>query len=340
MLETNLASLELDNPVLSASGTFGSGWEGRQFSDLDEVGGLVSKTVTLKPRPGNPPPRIHETPSGMLNAIGLENKGADAFLRDALPRMQELAASGRKGGKHGPRVIVNLGGSTDELVELTKRFCKAGVDGLEINLSCPNVAHGTRSSTDPALTEDVIAAVKAVSTVPVFAKLTPNITDVVPIAAAAQRGGADAVTLINTLVGMAVDWRRQKPVLGNTTGGLSGPAIKPVALRIVYQVRAALPDLPILAVGGAHSAECVLEFVCAGASAVQFGTSLFTDPTLMVRVVNDLRDRLREASTSLRELRSAMHAGTPVGSAVGSSGSASGSATGSATGGSTGGAVR
>ncbi|MFT4843465.1 MAG: dihydroorotate dehydrogenase (NAD+) catalytic subunit [Planctomycetota bacterium] len=307
VLETNLASLELDNPVLSASGTFGSGWEGRQFSDLGMVGGLVSKTVTLKPRPGNPPPRIFETPMGMLNAIGLENKGADVFLRESLPRMQELAASGRKDGKRGPRVIVNLGGSSDELVELTKRFCAAGVDALEINLSCPNVAHGTRSSTDPALTEQVIAAVKAVATVPVFAKLTPNITDVVPIAAAAQRGGADAVTLINTLVGMAVDWRRKKPVLGNITGGLSGPAIKPVALRIVYQVRAALPDLPILAVGGAHSAECVLEFICAGASAVQFGTSLFTDPTLMVRVASELRDRLGQESTSIRELCSAMH---------------------------------
>jgi dihydroorotate dehydrogenase (NAD+) catalytic subunit len=317
VLETNLAGLELDNPVLSASGTFGSGWEGRQFSDLSTVGGLVSKTVTLKPRPGNPPPRILETPSGMLNAIGLENKGADVFLRDSLPRMQELAASGQKDGARGPRVIVNLGGSTAELVELTKRFCAAGVDALEINLSCPNVAHGTRSSTDPALTEEVIAAVKSVATVPVFAKLTPNITDVVPIAAAAHRGGADAVTLINTLVGMAVDWRRKKPVLGNTTGGLSGPAIKPVALRIVYQVRAALPDLPIVAVGGAHSAECVLEFICAGASAVQFGTSLFSDPTLMVRVANDLRDRLDEAGTSIRELRSAMHESAAPSSALG-----------------------
>jgi dihydroorotate dehydrogenase (NAD+) catalytic subunit len=317
VLETNLAGIELDNPVLSASGTFGSGWEGRQFSDLSTVGGLVSKTVTLNPRPGNPPPRIHETPSGMLNAIGLENKGADVFLRDSLPRMQELAASGQKDGRRGPRVIVNLGGSTAELVELTKRFCAAGVDALEINLSCPNVAHGTRSSTDPDLTEQVIAAVKAEATVPVFAKLTPNITDVVPIAAAAHRGGADAVTLINTLVGMAVDWRRKRPVLGNVTGGLSGPAIKPVALRIVYQVRAALPDLPIIAVGGAHSAECVLEFVCAGASAVQFGTAMFSDPTLMVRVADDLRDRLGEAGTSIRELRSAMHESAAPSSSLG-----------------------
>ena len=310
MLETNLSSLELDNPVLSASGTFGSGWEGRQFSDLGRIGGLVSKTVTLKPRNGNPPPRIHETASGMLNAIGLENKGSEAFLRDALPRMQELARSGQEGvhsGRRGPRVIINIGGSTDELVELTKRFCAAGVDALEVNLSCPNVAHGTRSSTDPELTENVIAAVKAEANVPVFAKLTPNITDVVPIAAAAERGGANGVTLINTLVGMAVDWRRKKPVLGNTTGGLSGPAIKPVAMRVVYQVRQALPNLPIIAVGGAHSAECLLEFICAGASAVQFGTSMFSDPMLMERVVVELEEKLQAAGTTIRELRSAMH---------------------------------
>lgn len=310
MLDTNLSSLELDNPVLSASGTFGSGWEGRQFSDLGTIGGLVSKTVTLKPRNGNPPPRIHETASGMLNAIGLENKGSDVFLRDALPRMQELARSGQEGlhsGRRGPRVIINIGGSTEELVELAKRFCAAGVDALEVNLSCPNVAHGTRSSTDPELTERVIAAVKMEANVPVFAKLTPNITDVVPIAAAAERGGADGVTLINTLVGMAVDWRHKKPVLGNTTGGLSGPAIKPVAMRVVYQVRQALPNLPIIAVGGAHSAECLLEFICAGASAVQFGTSMFSDPMLMERVVVELEEKLEAAGTTIRELRSAMH---------------------------------
>lgn len=310
MLETNLSSLELDNPVLSASGTFGSGWEGRQFSDLGTIGGLVSKTVTLKPRNGNPPPRIHETASGMLNAIGLENKGSDVFLRDALPRMQELARSGQEGlhsGRRGPRVIINIGGSTEELVELAKRFCAAGVDALEVNLSCPNVAQGTRSSTDPELTERVIAAVKMEANVPVFAKLTPNITDVVPIAAAAERGGADGVTLINTLVGMAVDWRHKKPVLGNTTGGLSGPAIKPVAMRVVYQVRQALPNLPIIAVGGAHSAECLLEFICAGASAVQFGTSMFSDPMLMERVVVELEEKLEAAGTTIRELRSAMH---------------------------------
>lgn len=311
MLNTRIASLELDNPVLSASGTFGSGWEGRQFSDLGMVGGLVSKTVTKAPRPGNPPPRIVETASGMLNAIGLENRGCDQFLRESLPKMHRIAESGRRDGRHGPRIVVNLGGSADELAEMARRFCAEGVDALEINLSCPNVAHGTRSSTDPRLTEQVIAAVKEHATVPVFAKLTPNVTDVVPIAAAAKKGGADGVTLINTLVGMAVDWRRRRPVLANTTGGLSGPAIKPVALRIVHQVKAALPDLPVLAVGGAHSAECVLEFVCAGASAVQLGTAMFSDPTLMVRVQDELTSLLANEGTTIAELCSAMH-GTRV----------------------------
>jgi dihydroorotate dehydrogenase (NAD+) catalytic subunit len=307
VLQTRLHSLELDNPVLSASGTFGSGWEGRQFSDLGMVGGLVSKTVTLAPRPGNPPPRIQETPSGMLNAIGLENKGADHFLAETLPRMHELAAGGRRDGRHGPRVIVNIGGSDDELQQLAQRFCEAGVDALEVNLSCPNVAHGTRASTDPELTERTVAAVKRVATVPVFAKLTPNIADVVPIATAAKAGGADGVTLINTLVGMAMDWRKRRPVLGNVTGGLSGPAVKPVAMRIVYQVGKALPDLPILAVGGAHSAQCVLEFLCAGASAVQFGTAMFSDPTLMVRVADELEELLAAAGTTVADLRGAAH---------------------------------
>ncbi|MCB9875989.1 MAG: dihydroorotate dehydrogenase [Planctomycetes bacterium] len=317
MLKTTVGTLELDNPVLSASGTFGSGWEGGAFVDLGPVGGLVSKTVTLSPRHGNPPPRIVETAGGMLNAIGLENRGVEHFVREYLPKMHHIAAAGAEAGRrHGPRVIVNIGGSEDELQQLARRFCQEGVHALEVNLSCPNVAHGTRSSTDPQLTEQVIAAVKAVATVPVFAKLTPNITDVVPIAAAAQRGGADAVTLINTLVGMAVDWRRRKPVLANTTGGLSGPAIKPVALRIVHQVRKALPDLPIVAVGGAHSAECVLEFVCAGASAVQLGTAVFADPNLLPRVVAELPQLLASARTTIAELRGAMHAAAPASGAA------------------------
>lgn len=304
MLQTSLGSLLLQNPVLSASGTFGSGWEGRQFSDLGRVGALVSKTVTVRPRHGNPPPRIQETPAGMLNSIGLENKGADWFLADTLPKMRQLAAS-------GPRVIVNIGGeSVDEFVELAERFSAAGVDALEVNLSCPNVQEGRLLfSTDPRLTEHAVRAVKRVATVPVFAKLSPNVTDVTVIAKAAEQGGADGVTAINTLIGMAVDWRRRRPILARGIGGLSGPAIKPVAMRMVHDIVRAV-RIPVIAVGGARSADDVLEFVCAGARAVQIGTAMFADPTLMVRIVDELRERLAAARTTVAELCGSLHHGT------------------------------
>lgn len=312
MLQTNLGTLELDNPVLSASGTFGSGWEGRQFSDLGHVGALVSKTVTLLPREGNPPPRIWETPSGMLNSIGLENKGVDYFVRETLPKMRELAASGRKDGRHGPRIVINIGGeSIDDFVALAERFCREGVHALEVNLSCPNVQEGKLLfSTDPRMTEQAVRAVKKVATVPVFAKLSPNVTDVVAIAKGAEQGGADGVTAINTLIGMAIDWRKRKTILGRGIGGLSGPAIKPVALRMVYQIAAAV-RLPIVAAGGVRSADDVLDFVCAGASAVQVGTSMFTDPALMVRIVDEIRQKLAAAGTTVRELRGAVHHKAP-----------------------------
>lgn len=294
MLATSLGSLALANPVLSASGTFGSGWEGRTFADLSKVGALVSKTVTVHPRHGNPPPRIQETASGMLNSIGLENRGADRFLADTLPKMKSL----------GPRVIVNIGGeSIDEFVQLAERFSAAGVDALEVNLSCPNVQEGKLLfSTEPRLTEQAVRAVKRVATVPVFAKLSPNVTDITVIARAAEQGGADGLTAINTLIGMAVDWRRRRPVLGRTIGGLSGPAIKPVALRLVYEV-ARVVRIPVIGVGGARTAEDVLEFLCAGASAVQLGTAAFTDPAVMVAVVDELPRLLTSARTSLAELQ-------------------------------------
>ena len=308
MLQTAIGTLELDNPVLSASGTFGSGWEGRQFSDLGRVGGLVSKTVTLAPRPGNPPPRIWETASGMLNSIGLENKGVDYFVRESLPKMHDLAAAGRVHGGRGPRVIINIGGeSIADFVALAERFSKAGCDALEVNLSCPNVQEGKLLfSTDPRMTEQALRAVKAVASVPVFAKLSPNVTDIAAIARGAEQGGADGITAINTLIGMAVDWRKQKPILGRVIGGLSGPAIKPVALRMVYEIARAV-KLPILGAGGVRSADDVLDFVCAGASAVQVGTAMFTDPTLMVRIVGELRDKLTAAKTTIAQLRGSLH---------------------------------
>lgn len=318
MLTTSIGSLRLDNPVLSASGTFGSGWEGREFSALARVGALVSKTVTLKPRHGNPPPRIWETASGMLNSIGLENKGVDYFVADSLPKMKSL----------GTRVIVNIGGEAiDEFVSLAERFCKAGVDALEVNLSCPNVQEGRLLfSTDPGMCERAIAAVKRVATVPVFAKLSPNVTDIVSIAKGAEQGGADGITAINTLIGMAVDWRRRRPILGRGIGGLSGPAIKPIALRMVHEVARSV-RIPVLGVGGVRTAEDVLEFVCAGARAVQVGTAAFVDPAVMVGIVDDLTRLLTAAKTTIADLcgslsapgapatctPAAPHAGTAVG---------------------------
>jgi dihydroorotate dehydrogenase (NAD+) catalytic subunit len=298
-LTTQIGSLRLSNPVLSASGTFGSGWEAREFSDLSRVGALVSKTVTVLPRHGNPPPRVIETPAGMLNSIGLENKGVDRFVAEALPRMKSL----------GPKVIVNIGGeSIDEFVRLAERFCAAGVDALEVNLSCPNVQEGRLYfSTEPRLTEQALRAVKAVTgAVPVLAKLSPNVTDITVIARAAEQGGADGITAINTLIGMAVDWRARRAVLGKRFGGLSGPAIKPVALRLVYEV-ARTVRIPVVGVGGAASAEDVLEFLCAGAGAVQIGTAAFVDPAILVRVVDRLQALLQESGASVAGLVGCLH---------------------------------
>ena len=298
MLRAQLGPLSLKNPIMSASGTFGSGLEGESFQELGRLGALVSKTVTVKPRPGNPPARILETPAGMLNSIGLENRGADFFLRETLPRMKEL----------GPKVIVNIGGeSIAEFEELAARFGAAGVDALEANLSCPNVQEGRLYfSTEPRLTEAAMARIKAVTDVPVFAKLSPNVTDIVEIAKAAEQGGADGLTAINTLIGVAVDWRSRAPVLGKTIGGLSGPAIRPVALRMVYQISRAT-DLPIIGVGGIASADDVLQFLAAGASAVQVGTQNFVDPACMTSILDDLQGMLAAEMLTLRAVVGSLH---------------------------------
>ena len=301
-LRTQVGPLALDNPLMSASGTFGSGWEARGFGDLRRVGALVSKTVTVLPRPGNPPPRLFETPSGMLNSIGLENKGADHFLAETLPRMRGL----------GPKVIVNIGGeSVGEFVELAQRFAEAGVDALEVNLSCPNVQGGRLLfSSEPEMAEQTIRQVKAVARVPVLAKLSPNVTRIADIAQAVERGGADAITAINTLIGMAVDWRRRRPVLGRTIGGLSGPAIKPVALRMVYEIRRAV-RIPVVAAGGIAGADDVLEFLVTGACAAQIGTWNFVDPTALTRALDELEAKLAEAGTTVMELIGSLQAEPP-----------------------------
>jgi dihydroorotate dehydrogenase (NAD+) catalytic subunit len=292
-LRTRLGSLTLANPIMSASGTYSAGLEGREFVDLSGLGALVTKTVTVVPWHGNPPQRIIETPSGMLNSIGLENKGADYFLANTLPEMLKI----------GPPVIVNIGGeSIEDFVVLAERFSQAGVAALEVNLSCPNVQGGKLLfSSEPAMTESAVRQVVAAASVPVFAKLSPNVTDIGEMAQAAEQGGAHGITAINTLIGMAVDWRARKAILGSTIGGLSGPAIRPVALRMVHQIRQAV-GIPILGVGGITNAEEALQFLVAGADAVQVGTANFVDPALMPRMVEDMRQLLEAEGTTVEEL--------------------------------------
>ena len=303
LLSTTLGTLTLSNPIMSASGCFGAGLEGREFADLSGLGALVSKTVTVVPWHGNPPQRIIETPAGMLNSIGLENKGADYFIAHTLPEMMKI----------GPPVIVNIGGeSIADFVTLAKRFSAEGVAALELNLSCPNVQGGKLLfSSEPAMTQSAVSQVVAAASVPVFAKLSPNVTDIAEMAQAAARGGAQGITAINTLIGMAVDWRRRRPVLGPTTGGLSGPAIRPIALRMVYQIRCAV-ELPILGVGGITNAEEALQFLAAGADAVQVGTANFVDPGCMPRMVDDLRQLLAAEGTTVREVTGSLHRDRPT----------------------------
>ncbi len=280
-LETTLGRLTLPNPILVASGTFGYAREMTSFADFTKLGGIVPKTVTPLPRIGNPPPRTVETSSGLLNSIGLDNDGLEAFLEKHLPYLLSLGTS----------VIVNIAGhDIAEFGVMARRLNEfRGIAALELNISCPNVSGGIDFATDPKLAAKVIGDVRAACNLPILAKLTPNVTNIVEIAAAAADAGADAVTLVNTFQGMAVDWKRRKPILGNVLGGLSGPAIKPLALRMVYQV-ASKVRIPIVGVGGIQSLDDVLEFLVTGASAVQIGTANFYDPTLATRLVDQLAE--------------------------------------------------
>lgn len=284
-LTARLGRLTLANPIAVASGTFGYAREAARFVPIGRLGAVVPKTVTRQPRAGNPPPRIVETASGMLNAIGLDNDGIEHFLAHHLPYLRTL----------GTRVIVNIAGKTEaEFSEMAAMLVgKEGVDAVELNLSCPNVAGGIDFALDPSVTERVVAQARAVCPLPILAKLTPNVASVAKIARAAEAGGADAVTLINTVLGAAVDWRARRPILSNVVGGLSGPAIKPIALRIVLEV-ARTTRLPIMAAGGISTIDDVMEFLVAGASAVQIGTANFFDPTVAGRLVDQLPAALAE----------------------------------------------
>ena len=280
-LAVDFAGIRMQNPVLSASGTFGYAQEFESYLDLNRLGALVVKTITRLPRPGNPAPRIVETPAGMLNAIGLQNVGVDAFIAEKLPYLRTLT----------PPLIVNVAGeSVEDFRELTKRIGdQEGVAGIELNVSCPNVAGGLDFSTDPKLTHQVVKAAREATHLPIIPKLSPNVTDIRTIARAAEEAGADAISLINTLVGMAIDVRTRRPKIANVTGGLSGPAIRPVAVRMVWQVAQAV-RLPILGMGGIVTGEDAVEFLLAGATAVAVGTANFIDPTSAVKVIEGLHD--------------------------------------------------
>jgi dihydroorotate dehydrogenase (NAD+) catalytic subunit len=278
-LSVRLGRLTLKNPILVASGTFGYAKEFEGIIELGRVGAIIPKTVTRQARPGNTPPRTIETASGLLNSIGLDNDGIDYFIEHHLPRLSEIPTA----------IVVNVAGRNyEEFVELAERLGKqSGVAAIELNISCPNVSGGVDFGTNPESTARVVRGTRNVCPQPILAKLTPNVTDVVSIAQAAAENGADAVTLVNTFLGMAVNWRTRRPVLGGVTGGLSGPAIKPLALRIVYQVARAVP-VAIIGVGGIATMDDVLEFLVAGASAVQIGTANFYDPTVAGRLVEQL----------------------------------------------------
>lgn len=288
-LEVKLNRLTLANPILVASGTFGYAKEMQTFIDFKQLGGIIPKTVTPQPREGNAPPRTIEARSGLLNSIGLDNDGIDYFLENHVPYLSELGTS----------LIANIAAKTlDEFKDMASRLDACGtVNAIELNVSCPNVAGGVNFGTDPDLAAQVVNAVTSACDLPLIAKLTPNVTSVPDIASAVAAAGVDAVSLVNTFSGMAIDWKRRKPVLGGITGGLSGPAIKPLALRIVYQVSQAV-DVPIIGVGGIESIDDVMEFIVAGATAVQIGTANFYDPTLAERLVEELGHILVEEGVS------------------------------------------
>lgn len=283
-LHVNLAGMAMNTPVMTASGTFGFGEEFADFVDLNRLGGVMVKGTTLKPRRGNDGVRITETPMGMMNCIGLENPGVEVLLTKTLPRLKQ----------YGMNVIVNIsGGTVDEYGELAAMLDVPEVAAIELNVSCPNVKEGgIVFGIDPKAAAAVVKAAKAKTDKPVILKLSPNVTDIVTMAKAVEAAGADVISLINTLLGMEININTRKPTLGNITGGLSGPCIKPVALRMVWQVANAV-KVPIIGMGGIASANDAIEFILAGASAVAVGTANFTDPAITMKICDGINDYLK-----------------------------------------------
>jgi dihydroorotate dehydrogenase (NAD+) catalytic subunit len=288
-LRVNLGRLSLRNPILTASGTFGYAREMERIVDFSRLGGILPKTVTKAPRAGNSPWRTVETACGLLNSIGLDNDGIDAFIEHHLPYLSGLPTA----------IIVSVAGkSHEEFVEMAAQLDgKPGVAAIELNISCPNVSGGVDFGTDPALCGRLVESCRKVTSLPLVAKLTPNVTSIATIAKAAADAGADTISLINTVLGMAIDWRKRKPMLGNVVGGLSGPAIKPIALRCVYQVSQVVKT-PLIGIGGIATIDDVMEFLVAGASAVQVGTANYYDPTVTMKLVDALPAALHEAGAS------------------------------------------
>lgn len=285
-LAVELAGLKLANPVMPASGTFGYGQEFAPYLDLEQIGAVMTKGISLHPKAGNPTPRVAETASGMLNAIGLQNVGIDAFIRDKVPYLESLKTP----------VIVNFFGNTlDEYIEVAKRLSDiAAVDAVELNISCPNVKKGgIVFGTEPSAAAQVVASVRGCLDKPLIVKLTPNVTDITVMARAVEEAGADVISCVNTLTGMAVDIQRRRLHLANGTGGLSGPAIKPVALRMVYQVVQAV-TIPVIGIGGIMTAEDALEFLLIGARAVQVGTANLVNPGAMAEIISGIETFCRQ----------------------------------------------
>jgi dihydroorotate dehydrogenase (NAD+) catalytic subunit len=288
-LEVEIAGIKLKNPVMTASGTFGYGEEFSPFVDLDKLGAMVLKGIFLKPKMGNLPPRIIETPSGMLNAIGLQNVGVEMLIREKLPYLQ----------KFNTPVIINISGDTiEEYLELARRLGEIseemGVAGLEVNISCPNVKKGRMIwGTDARATYKIITNIRKATSLPLIVKLTPNVTDIKIIAQAAEEAGADALSLINTLVGMAVDIDSRKPKLANISGGLSGPAVKPIAVWMVWQVFQTV-NIPVIGIGGIIKVEDALEFIIAGARAIEIGTANFVNPRVTIEIIEGIEKYLIE----------------------------------------------
>lgn len=294
-LGVSLGRLRLANPIMVASGTFGYVREMVPFLNVERLGAVIPKTVTFQTRAGNPTPRTVETPSGLLNAIGLDNDGLEHFRSHHLPYLRTL----------GTAVVLNIAGEDEDqfarMAEIVAR--DEGIAALELNISCPNVSHGLDLGVEPDSVRKLVARVRQACGFPLIAKLTPNVTDIVAIAEAAALGGADAVSLINTIRGIAIDWKRRRPILAYDVGGLSGPAIKPIALRMVWDVSKALPQLPIIGIGGIATIDDVMEFLVAGATAIQVGTATFYSPSTAQRLVEELPAALaRLGAHSVREI--------------------------------------